>query len=107
MRVIIYESSAHGGNFKYALELFSAYHHNSRVKEVTLLIPKNAPLVNNSFPVLLSYRINAPLIFQRLFFLWRNLLNPFILFFYLIRQRKSWVILNVFEQLTAPVWAPW
>ena len=106
MKVVIYESSAHGGNFNYALQLYLAYRNNLRVESASLLIPRNAIEISNASPILLRDRIDSHRYFQRLYFLWRNLINPLILFFYLVRQRKSLVILNDFEQLTAPVWAP-
>lgn len=39
-------------------------------------------------------------------FLWRIFINPIRLMFWLMRQTPSWVVLNDFEQTTAPIWVP-
>ena len=105
MRIVIYESSAHGGNFNYAVEIFKAYAQNERVKSASLLVPTNAIAIKDSTPILLRDKIQGPKFVQRIYFLWRTFVNPFVLFFYLIDKKKSYVILNDFEQLTAPLWS--
>ena len=42
VNIVIYESSAHGGCYKYAIELFKAYQQTEGVNKVSLLLPRNA-----------------------------------------------------------------
>src|SRR5690349_13206713 len=99
MRIVIYESSAHGGNFNYAIELFETYKQIPKVESVSLLVPSNSDAIEGASPLLLSDKISSYKFVQRFHFLWRTLINPFILFFHLINKKESYVILNDFEQL--------
>jgi glycosyltransferase involved in cell wall biosynthesis len=105
----IYESSSRGGCYKYALELFHAYRKHPKVTSVTLLLPKNSEIEGDDIEKCLLSDGNAG---NRWHFLYRHFINPFILFFYLRKQRKlqstgkMMVLLNDFEQMSAPLWAP-
>ncbi len=108
MKVVIYESSSHGGCYAYAKELLKAYLAHPEVSDCLLLLPANANGVEG-FQVrkmLISdnkrYRISLA---NKIYFLGRTLINPFVLFFFLLKQQPSLVILNDFEQLSAFLWA--
>jgi glycosyltransferase involved in cell wall biosynthesis len=67
--------------------------------------------VNTNFPgakkILVADRPRAKNIyFRKIHFLYRQIANPFILFFFLIKQKPSFVLINDFEQSTAPIWIP-
>lgn len=106
MNIFIYESSSRGGCYEYSKYLLEAY------KKVTphaaVIVPANCKDdISGSEKILLkdSVEINNK-IYRKLHFLLRQFLNPIILFFFLLRKDKSLVILNDFEQISAPVWAP-
>lgn len=108
--IIIYESSAHGGCYKYAIELFKAYQPTEGVNRVSLLLPRNAEYINSKGGV---EKILLPDNKQgkKWHFLWRQFVNPWLLFQYLKRYNtdnmsRTFVLLNDFEQTSAPLWAP-
>lgn len=106
MRIIIYESSSKGGNYKYAQALFDAYN-KSAFTDVTLLLPRNSDAGNNEHikGILLSDQTNPNAGIGKLQFIFRTFINPLILFFYILRKPKSLVLFNDFEQLSAPLWS--
>jgi len=102
LRVIIYESSSFGGCYKYALELFSSYGAHPEVAELHMLLPLNSTLSEPGIKkVLLNDRKAG-----KLNFLIRHFLNPLKLFFLLRKEAPSFVLLNDFEQISAPIWSP-
>jgi glycosyltransferase involved in cell wall biosynthesis len=108
IRVIIYESSSFGGCYDYAIQLFNAYSQRPEVSEVSLILPKNASFQYKGVKhILLKDTNKFPLpLLSKALFLFRSLINPFILCYFLLKKPKSVVILNDFEQLTACIWAP-
>src|SRR5688572_22765227 len=100
MRVLIYESSSRGGNFKYALSLFNAYRTEPRFSNVELLLPSNSsfPLAKGIKAKLISDNISQNKALNKVKFILRTFINPFILFFYLLRKEKQVVVFNDFEQ---------
>ncbi|SDL60135.1 Glycosyltransferase involved in cell wall bisynthesis [Catalinimonas alkaloidigena] len=108
MRVIIYESSSFGGCFHYALSLHQAYQADERIESVHLLVPHGTEY---QAPGVLSLLSNDQPSTQNSLgrkwtFVWRQLASPVRLYLYLRRQPSSIVIINDFEQLTAPLWVP-
>ena len=68
-----------------------------------LLLPSNAqPDGAGIHKILLRDDLKG----SKLHFLWRHFVNPFKLFVYLLGKPAAFVLLNDFEQLSAPVWAP-
>jgi len=114
MHIIIYESSSHGGCFKYAIELFRAYSRQPEVVSIELFLPINADFEGEGVKrVLLDDNIGG----NKLHFLWRHFLNPLKFLFHIIAHKNRlqkkfnakqqiFVLLNDFEQLSAPIWAP-
>lgn len=108
IRVVIYESSSFGGCYDYSLQLLKWYALDPDVSNCVLLLPKTVGAKGNGIDTILigdKVRVKNKFL-RKMHFLYRNLINPFILFFFLLFQKKSLVILNDFEQLTAPVYAP-
>jgi glycosyltransferase involved in cell wall biosynthesis len=109
MQILIYESSSFGGCYQYAREIFPEFKGNTEVSKCTLLLPKNSNLTQEGIRCILirdQISSNNKLV-KKIHFLYRNFLNPFILFFILLkRKNKTHVILNDFEQISAPLWAP-
>lgn len=108
MRVLIYESSSRGGNYKYAISLFNAYQKHAGIVNVELIIPSNSIFKkeNGIRSILLSDHVYKNKWQNKFSFFLRNLLNPFILFFYMAGKPKTLVLFNDFEQLSAPLWTP-
>jgi glycosyltransferase involved in cell wall biosynthesis len=109
MRIIVYNSSSFGGCFDYGRELLEAYQARPEIESCEWWIPANAE-VPESHGVRKLFLNDKPAISSRLLrqlhFLYRVFLNPFILYFRLAAAPPSLVILNDFEQLTAPIWTP-
>jgi glycosyltransferase involved in cell wall biosynthesis len=110
VNIVIYESSAHGGCYKYAIELFKAYQQTEGVNKVSLLLPRNAEYLDAKGAV---EKILLPDNKQgkKWHFLWRQFVNPWLLFRFLKRYNtnnmsRTFVLLNDFEQTSAPLWAP-
>jgi glycosyltransferase involved in cell wall biosynthesis len=106
--VIIYESSSFGGCFEYSKRLHPAYQNHPKVRSSILMLPKNSRfrwsgVLNN----LISDKIDSSKNWlKKLHFIYRNLFNPLLLFWFLLFRNSSIIILNDFEQLTAPIWVP-
>ena len=98
------------------MELYGAYRRHPDVEEVVLLLPANAALDGEG-----GERILLPddRTGSRWHFLWRHFVNPLILLRYLLKSSKgfggfsrtqqpgqTFVLLNDFEQMSAPLWAP-
>jgi glycosyltransferase involved in cell wall biosynthesis len=102
-RIIIYESSSFGGCYKYALELYKAYSESPEVNNVQMLLPENAIFDDTGVhKILLPDNLHG----NKFRFLKRHFINPFILFSFLWKQASAFVLLNDFEQLSAPFWGP-
>lgn len=108
MRVVIYESSSHGGCFEYAKEIFKAYSAHPEVKECELLVPVNSKMNGTLvFKTLCDDSSKTKVsVLRKIKFLLRTLINPFILLFFLLKRKASLVIFNDFEQLSAIIWIP-
>jgi glycosyltransferase involved in cell wall biosynthesis len=108
LNIIIYESSSHGGCYKYAIELHQAYRQHQAVRQSVLLLPANAihcdtGVIKNLIP---DNRTG-----NRLHFIYRHFINPLRLLGWLRKQKRllgnnTFVLFNDFEQLSAPLWAP-
>jgi glycosyltransferase involved in cell wall biosynthesis len=108
-QIIIYESSSFGGCYEYAKKIFPAIKAYQEVSSCSLLLPKNSPFhIEGSRSILIKDQISSESkLLRKLHFLYRNFINPFILFFILLRKKeRSFVILNDFEQISAPIWVP-
>jgi glycosyltransferase involved in cell wall biosynthesis len=108
MQILIYEPSSFGGCFEYSKEILAAYQNHPEVEDCTLVIPKNACIKNlgaKSVLITDKLRFNSRIL-RKLHFLYRNFINPFILFFLLLKKKdKTVVLFNDFEQISAPLWA--
>ena len=109
MRIILYNSSSFGGCFDYGRELYRAFQHQPSVTSVEWWIPENAA-EDETKGIRKLFFSDQPeglkRIFRQIHFLWRVLMNPFRLLLRLAAAPPSVVILNDFEQLTAPLWVP-
>lgn len=105
MNVLIYESSSRGGCYEYSKYIYNSYSLDKRVKSCELLVPKSSELTGVS-NILLSDWIIENKTLSRVSFALRSLINPLILISKLLFRKRSIVILNDFEQLTAFVWVP-
>lgn len=106
MRVFIYESSSFGGCYEYGRYLFKAYKNKSDTS--VMFLPVDTEIEGAGLcKVLLSDKKRFTSTFlNRIYFLFRQFVNPFILFFKLLGKKASLVVLNDFEQISAPIWAP-
>jgi glycosyltransferase involved in cell wall biosynthesis len=107
--VLIYESSSFGGCYEYATKIFPAFKKESKVNSCALLLPVNSNIKEEGVrPVLIRDQISSKnKILLKLHFLYRNILNPFILLFILLKEKKrTFVVFNDFEQISAPLWVP-
>ena len=102
---VLYESSSTGGCYEYSKYLFRYYSESGIFQRVSLVLPRGSGTPGAS-DILFNDRRTGSSIFRRLYFLFRNLVNPFILFFFLLFRKRSFVLLNDFEQLTAYLWVP-
>lgn len=107
-RVIIYESSSFGGNYRYAQELIEAYKRHQDVEFATLILPRNADSNSEtSKKILLNDQPQGASIKKKLLFLLRTFFNPLFFLCWLTKQQPAIVIFNDFEQLSSPFWVPW
>lgn len=110
MEIVLYESGSKGGNFEYSKYLFRAYAKHADVSNIDWLIPSSTPGLRapGIYKILRNDRREFKTrILNRLHFLFRTLVNPFILFNHLrAKSKPQYVILNDFEQLTAILWVP-
>lgn len=110
MRIIIYESSSKGGCYEYAHYLLRSF--LQMQEDALLLVPKNSaksPFVfdpKTRVPLLVNDKQSPNKWIAKLSFLFRQFANPIRFLFFLVKQPKSIVIWNDFEQLSAPLWAP-
>lgn len=105
--IIIYESSSFGGCYEYALQLQKHYKKHVDVLSCQLLLPKNAKVSGDEIKLILLDDAKKELkILSRFSFIYRHLVNPLLLVFYLRNQPASFVLLNDFEQLSAWIWVP-
>ena len=108
MQIIIYESSSKGGCYKYATELYKAYQLDPKVDTVTLLLPSNSHFEGTRVKKILMADNKMG---NKLNFLLRHFVNPLLLWWYLGKRQKTlngktFVLLNDFEQMSAPFWSP-
>ncbi|MFT3738849.1 MAG: glycosyltransferase [Breznakibacter sp.] len=128
MHIILYESSSHGGCYKYAIELYHAYRQHPEVASVTLLLPLNATFDGEGVKKVLVPD-NKP--GSRIHFLYRHFVNPLRLLWHVKKAERcqeiknlnlqtshsetqahrhsdssSFILLNDFEQMSAPLWSP-
>jgi glycosyltransferase involved in cell wall biosynthesis len=108
MNIIIYNINSFGGNYEYAKYLYEAYKQNALTGDVFLIMPQNADYHEpGTKKLLLSDLIQSNnKLLKKIYYLYRSLVNPFRLFFYLKKQPPSTVIFNDFDQITAWFWAP-
>ncbi len=106
MNIWIYNSNSSGGNHEYAQNLARVYNASEDIQCV-LVVPGTKDAKAGRELLLLPDRIDSKVVWlQRLYFLWRSLMNPIIMYRYLSRQPgKGLVLFNDYDQLTAPVWA--
>lgn len=108
MTVILYNPNATGGNFDYALKLFSTYKKKVGDSNVKLILPSNARIdqAPGVSKILLSDRPwFSERLYSRLYFLFRSIVNPIIFFFYLLKHKGN-VVFNDFDQATSFLWVP-
>ena len=105
MDVVIYESSAGGGCYNYSKYLFEYYQQSERFGKTELIVPKGSD-ARGGKGILLRDFGGRKKYFRRTYFILRNILNPIILFFYLLTKRRSFVLFNDFEQYSFFIWVP-
>jgi len=117
LHIYIYESSSHGGCYKYAIELYHAYRQHPAVEGVTLLLPANATFEGQGIQKILIPDNQTG---NKFHFLYRHFANPLRLLKYVKKAEKSnnlkpetlncktssFILLNDFEQMSAPLWSP-
>ncbi len=107
-RVVIYESSSFGGNYRYAHELIDAYQRNESIDSAKLILPSNSDSSSASaFKILFNDMPKGNRLKKKFAFLLRTFFNPFVFLFWLVRQEKSIVIFNDFDQISSPFWVIW
>jgi glycosyltransferase involved in cell wall biosynthesis len=110
MRLVIYNPNSKGGNYDYALRIAGVYAREPELNSVSLLLPWNADAGGaNHFRKILFSDI-PPLrwkLFSQLYFLFRSLVNPFILLVFLLTRKGKVVLLfNDYDQSTSMIWSP-
>lgn len=108
MKLLIYNSSSFGGIYAYSKEIYSELSKHADVEECKIVFPKN--VVDNSTdflrilkPDVIESRVGF---FRKLYFVYRSIVNPFILWAYLRKCRGCNVIFNDFDQLTSVLYFP-
>ncbi|MFN8416228.1 MAG: glycosyltransferase [Cytophagaceae bacterium] len=112
MRVVLVNVNSFGGNFSYSLALAKAYSEKKEVESCTLIVPKNTYIQNISEkvfwkPILCN---DQPTIqnkwLRRFHFVYRALIGPMKLWWYLLMLPRSVVVFNDYEQATTLFWVP-
>jgi hypothetical protein len=112
-QIIIYESSSRGGCYDYALQLAAEFHKALNDTTVNLILPGSELIKKNSHAVsvrliLLPDSILKNPFIARFYFLFRSVINPLILYLFLLFKVKarSIVIFNDYDQISAWLWVP-
>ncbi len=107
MNLVIYNINSFGGNYEYVQYLHRQYLLHPEVRNCTLLMPANARAEGANTRVVLSdISTSSNKWARKCYFLYRSFINPLRLFLFLLRQPKSIVLFNDFDQPTASFWAP-
>jgi glycosyltransferase involved in cell wall biosynthesis len=108
MNLVIYNINSFGGIYEYSKYLFKAYKANPYFEQCHLLVPANAAFNEPGVIKTLSSdkAIFANKLLKRFHFLYRSFVNPFRLYRFLKGRQPTVVVLNDFDQVTAPFWAP-
>jgi len=109
MNIIILNTNSFGGNYEYSRCLAKAYANNIHVDDCKVLIPSNAIQLEDACykKMLISDLSNYQNKFLRQFyFIFRSIVNPFRVLFFLKKAPASVVIVNDFEQISSVLWAP-
>jgi glycosyltransferase involved in cell wall biosynthesis len=108
MDVVIYNINSFGGTYDYSKFLYKAYVNNSKVDKCIMLMPSNADVNEPGIiRILVRDLINSNNKWiKKLHYLYRSLVNPYKLFFFLRKQPAAFVVFNDFDQFTAWLWAP-
>lgn len=91
MHIILYESSSHGGCYKYAIELYHAYSAHPEVDSVTLLLPANAAFTGAGVEKILIPD-NKP--GSKWHFIYRHFCNPLRLLGYVRKAEGKWLVFS-------------
>lgn len=108
MNLIMYNINSFGGNYAYANALYKAYKQNGFFENCILIMPSNAAVHGDHiYKFLLADLINiSGKALKKLYFLYRSFINPVRFFLYILKQPKSIVLFNDFDQVTAFFWVP-
>ncbi len=107
MNIIIYNPNSFGGNYSYANRILMEYIRLGVTCK--LVLPSNAAQTepdNRDFILLPDVPKTQHKVLKKLYFVFRSILNPFILFFHLVFKSPSIVVFNDYDQLTAFIWVP-
>lgn len=107
MKIIIYNPNSFGGNYEYAHSILNEY--TKKVYDCKLILPSNSnktPESHRRLILLSDIPQTSNTLLKKLYFIFRSLINPIIFFWVLCKAKKSIVIFNDFDQLTAFVWVP-
>jgi len=111
--LVFYHQTSFGGTFSYAINSFEAFAKQHISSE--LLLPRNVSdseiskkIGNSKFSVnriLLTDQPNTKIrLFKQLHFVFRSLINPFILWNFIRKKKKLVVVFNEFDQFSAIIW---
>ncbi|WP_291275032.1 glycosyltransferase [Flavobacterium sp.] len=109
MNVVILNTNSFGGNYEYSRCIAKAYSDNEHITDCKVLIPANATQQENACykKILISdlprYKNK---LFRKFYFLFRSIINPFIVFSFLRKAPPSLVIVNDYEQISSMLWVP-
>jgi glycosyltransferase involved in cell wall biosynthesis len=110
MKLVIYNPNSKGGNYDYALRIAGVYATEPELSSVHLLLPWNADVTGAKHFRKILFSDIPPIrwkLLSQLYFLFRSLINPFILFLYLITRSGEIVLLfNDYDQPTSMIWSP-
>jgi glycosyltransferase involved in cell wall biosynthesis len=110
MSLLIYNPNSKGGNFDYSIQIFNAFVNRKEFNPTILLLPSNAMNENVSGMKKILLRDTPPSsirLLSQTYFLFRSLVNPFIVFVFLLRNRKiKYVLFNDYDQATSFLWVP-
>lgn len=112
MKIVLVNVNSFGGNYSYSLALAKAYSNDIRVESCTLVVPENALKEDISNKV--SWELlgcnDQPSIenkwFRKIHYIYRAIVGPIKIWWYLLNLPKSIVIFNDYEQFSAPFWVP-
>lgn len=108
MKILIYSNSSFGGIYEYALQIGKAFNEHSKIEWCKLVFPKNIEIKSDNYKNILlkdasssNYRI-----LQKIYFLYRSVVNPFIFRKYIKKAKPDIILFNDFDQISWFIWVP-